>query len=357
MVNLLKTNPMTVQPKNQIKRNPLEQALEARTTLSGLIFAAMAMPKTPKVIEKTLPLTILGGFLGAGKTTMLNHLLQNPGGRKITVLVNDFGKINIDSAMIESQTDNMINLSNGCACCAVSSDLTKSLIEITEREEQPDAIILECSGVAEPGSIAQIILSNKSIRLDGIISLVDSETLFDRIEDETSNGLFIDQLESSDIISVGKLDLISEAERENVLTFLAERFPNKAILETYNGEVATDVILGVSADHKEDESKKVKHSQPFESISFSFDQPFNEEKFNKVISNLPDQIIRAKGVLQLDSDLDKKMIYQRVSKRWTLKADENWENDKPLSELVFIANKGTINKDLLAKNLTEALLD
>ncbi|ANQ50038.1 GTP-binding protein [Flammeovirga sp. MY04] len=350
---------------NSIKKtitNPLDQALDARQTMSGLIFAAMALRNKNIAPVKTIPLTILGGFLGAGKTTMLNHILQNPGGKKITVLVNDFGKINIDATMVESQTDDMISLTNGCACCAVSSDLTKTLIDISEKEEQPDAIILECSGVAEPGSIAQIVLSNKAIRLDGIITLVDAETFFERLEDESSQQLFINQLTSADIISIGKTDLVSEEEKQKINQWIAKHQPNKAVLETVEGDVPTDVILGVEADHNlEDEKakaiKKTNHKHTFESVSFSFDQPFKEEKINAFIKNLPAHIIRAKGILQIDSDLNKKMIYQRVSKRWSLKSDEQWGNESPVSKLVFIAKKGTIDKTQLKKELEEALYD
>ena len=178
----------------------LAAALDARQSLMGLMFAARKMPQDLRAADRSLPLTIIGGFLGAGKTTVLNQLLVKPHGRRLVVLVNDFGSINIDAALVSSRTEDVIGLTNGCACCNVSGDLTRALIDIAQQEEAPDAIVLEASGLAEPGGIAQIALMNPAIRVDGMVSLVDAVTLKERATDPQTRALFRNQLAAADLL-------------------------------------------------------------------------------------------------------------------------------------------------------------
>ncbi|MEI6723360.1 MAG: GTP-binding protein, partial [Betaproteobacteria bacterium] len=150
-------------------------AEQAWQMLSGFIQAAQMIPQKQRAAEGSLPLTVIGGFLGAGKTTLVNKLLSGTHGVRVAVLVNDFGRINIDSALITSQTADTISLANGCACCTIAGDLTKTLLELAGRTEPPEAIVLEASGLADPLGIAQVALANPALRLDGILAVLDAE--------------------------------------------------------------------------------------------------------------------------------------------------------------------------------------
>src|SRR3954471_13706975 len=151
--------------------------------LAGLIEATRLVPQALRAAPRSLPFTVIGGFLGAGKTTLLNRLLVEPHGLRLAVLVNDFGRINIDAALVASRSADTIALTNGCACCSVSGDLTRALVDLAQREDPPHAIVIEASGVADPRSLAQVALANPALRLDALVTIVDAETLFTHAAD------------------------------------------------------------------------------------------------------------------------------------------------------------------------------
>ncbi|MCL1066702.1 GTP-binding protein [Shewanella olleyana] len=327
---------------------------ESRRALSGMFFAALAMRKHKPVLnKKSLPLTILSGFLGSGKTTTLNHLLNTPHGMKLAVLVNDFGRINIDAELIESKTDEMISLTNGCACCAVSGDLTKTLIELTEKEDAPDAIIIEASGIAEPNGIAQVALVNPAIYLDGIITVLDAETLLSQVATEYTAGTISRQMQSADILLLNKLDIVSAETRAEVIEYLQKHYPQKSLLESEFGKVPASAILGLSEPGKkmrilpvEDKS----HSDNFESISFTLSKPLEREALNQFFAQLPVTVIRGKGVLDV-LDSTEKTTYQRVGSRWSCTNSGAWEEADKRSNIVFIGQKGLLDRAKLESQL------
>jgi G3E family GTPase len=167
-------------------RDPYADAAEAWQMLSGFLQAAKVIPEAQRAAPASLPLTVISGFLGAGKTTLVNRLLTEPHGRRLAVLVNDFGRINIDAELIRSRTADTINLANGCACCSVAGDLAKTIVQLAQREELPDAIVIEASGLADPRGIVQVALANPALRLDGIVALADAELLLEQANDAGS---------------------------------------------------------------------------------------------------------------------------------------------------------------------------
>ena len=124
-----------------------------------------------------LPAIVIGGWLGAGKTTLVNRLLRDPGGRRIAVMVNDFGDIGIDADLIVSQDDQVMNLAGGCVCCAVGSDLVEALMALPGRTPAFDLVLIETSGVALPGAVARSVRLVPGIEVDGVVVLADAETV------------------------------------------------------------------------------------------------------------------------------------------------------------------------------------
>ena len=141
----------------------------------------------------SIPFTVLGGYLGAGKTTMVNHLLANARGERLALIINDFGAINIDAELISERTEDQINLTNGCICCGMSAGFDEALESLLSRQPPPDRIIVEASGVADVVSLAQYG-HHPGLSLDGIIVLADAETVRAKARDKYVDKTVLRQL-------------------------------------------------------------------------------------------------------------------------------------------------------------------
>lgn len=166
--------------------------------------------------RRRIPLTVVGGFLGAGKTTLLNHWLRHAGGRRLAVLVNDFGALNIDAALIAARGADSIALSNGCVCCQIGDDLSAALIGLLQAEPPCDAIVVEASGVSDPWRIAQIALADPALSLGGVIVLVDSAALPAHARDPLLADTLQRQLDSADLLVLNKTDLVDAVQRRDL---------------------------------------------------------------------------------------------------------------------------------------------
>ena len=159
--------------------------------------------------HETLPLVVVGGYLGAGKTTLVNRLLRFPGGRRIMVMVNDFGAINIDADLLESKDEDTIALTNGCVCCSIGADLFMALGDVLDRRPRPDVLVIEASGVADPRRIADTARAEPDLRYGGIVTVVDSVNYADLAADTLIAPQVLDQITCADLLAVSKCTAVS----------------------------------------------------------------------------------------------------------------------------------------------------
>ncbi len=313
---------------------------------------------------KSVPLTVLTGFLGAGKTTLLKRLLTGDHGLRIAVLVNDFGALNIDAELVVGVESDVVSLANGCVCCSIRDDLVEAVDQVLARPEQPQYVVLEASGVAEPSGIAATF-SNPSlrerIRLDSIICVVDAEQVFAAPE---QMPLKLMQIAFADLLLLNKVDLVDTAQLSKVRAWLDEHFHRYRLLETSHCELPLNVLLAAGrcdpshalstmaseqrcndpacaqADHGH-------HNQQFSTWSYSSNQPLNLDTLRQVAAKLPASIYRCKGVIFSTQTPQLRVVLQVVGKRVDISLDSDWGQQLPQSNIVAIGRHGQVDTHAL----------
>ena len=297
----------------------------------------------------SLPLTVIGGYLGAGKTTVLNHLLLNNDGVRIAALVNDFGDINIDAELIESADGEAIALTKGCACCTLADGLTSVLAALRERSEEFDHIVIEASGVADPLKIGYTGAAF-GFPLVGVTVVVDAEMVRAQSTDKYVGDTVMRQLRCADLLIVNKGDLLEPSDADSLRAWLADAAPDTPGLTTHGGRVdaATLLVSHRASDTFADETPS---HDSFDTWSFRSVAPLRRCDVDAFLAALPPGVVRAKGILRLADDTTTDYLLQRVGRRTSL-LPLNAAGDLPDSRLVVIGVPGSIDGRLFAQRLT-----
>ncbi len=199
-------------------------------------------------VPPALPATVIGGWLGAGKTTLVNHLLRHAGGRRIAVLVNDFGEVSIDADLIEGAEGGVLSLAGGCMCCSWGEDLFGTLARVRARQPAPDVLLVETSGVAQPATVARLLRLAPGLEVEGVVVLVDAETVRERAADRYVGELVRQQLAEADLLLLNKLDLVTPGQAVEVMQWLGAQVPGVRVVPAERGQVAPEVVLGVGLE-------------------------------------------------------------------------------------------------------------
>ena len=296
---------------------------------------------------KPIPATILTGFLGAGKTTLLNYILKEQHGYKFGIIVNEVGAIGIDGQLVENVKEEMIQLNNGCVCCTVRKDLVKGVQQLIKRGGF-DYLLVETTGIADPGPVAQTFLNipqlQKYVRLDSIITVVDSEHILEQMEEtETAR----EQIALADFVLLNKTDLVTGEYLAGIEAKVRELNPHATVFHTNHSQAnlgelldmaAFDVDKKLAADPKFLDELEHRHHTGIGSMSLTYDKPFNIERFESFVQDLStrEKIYRSKGILSIGGN-PRRAVFHGVNNRFTIFWDRLWEKGEPrTSQLVFI---------------------
>ncbi len=294
-----------------------------------------------------IPVTIVTGALGSGKTTFVNYVLTEQHGLRVGVIVNEFGEVGIDGSLIVTSKENMIELANGCICCTVRGDLveaTKSLL----KTGKIDYIMVETSGLAEVVPVALAFTLGDLLEitdLDSIICVVDAENYFEA----TRRFLgAIEQVQCSDIILLNKTDLVSAEKVEEVKADIKKHLPSAQIIETVKSRAPLKFLLNVGKfdiDKTKEWEVSAEHDhQNAESVSL-IAGPVDSEKVQTWLEKLPDTIYRSKGILCIKESEpgagdELRVVFHKVGKRTELEFSRPWEEgESKETKLVFIGSK------------------
>lgn len=298
--------------------------------------------------QKQVPVTVLSGYLGSGKTTVLNHVLNNRQGLKVAVIVNDMSEVNIDAALVKGEAtlsrteEKLVELSNGCICCTLRDDLMQE-IEKLVNEGKYDYILIESTGISEPVPVAQTftyadeesgIDLTRLARLDCLVTVVDAnrfwhdfgsgQSLLDRNQatgDEDTRDvvdLLIDQIETCDVLLLNKCDLVDDTELNKLEGIIRKLQPNAKIIRTENGQVNPSEILNTGRFDFEkvsmsagwiQELEKETHTPETEeygigSFVYRRRKPFHPSRLAEFMSYWPEEVVRAKGLVWLAAEGD-----------------------------------------------------
>jgi G3E family GTPase len=306
-------------------------------------------------------LTDIGGFLGAGKTTLLNHALAHAGGRRLGVLVNDFGSVNVDARLISRASDDMIELANGCICCSIGGSLLSALLRVVGRPVPPDHLLIETSGVSDPWRVAQIGLAAEPLRLDSVVVLADAERLREHAADPRVGEMVLTQLARADLILLNKVDLVDDAARRAARDLIDARVPSARIFETRAARLPADLLFGRAdverpvvaachADHDHDHGGE----HAMESWSFVAPRPFDGARLVAALAQLPEPVLRAKGIVRIAGEAAGAVV-QAVGRRRAVDRPAGLAAPVEGGTIVLIGPRGALDRRALARLFEGAL--
>ncbi|MDR8729699.1 CobW family GTP-binding protein [Burkholderia pseudomultivorans] len=258
-----------------------------------------------------IDLAVVGGYLGAGKTTVVNAILQAPHGRRIAVLVNDFGAVNIDARLVRARGDDLIELDNGCICCTIGGALVDALTRVAMRGARPDLLLVEASGVADPAKIAQIGLLNGAFRLTAVLVVADALALQDTLADPLVGAIAQRQLDGASAVVVTKLDLLAPAQRDAALADVRAHAPTDIVVAATHGEIPLALLFDAAVPDRRTTLRVARGHRPIgsdampalASTTIAVPDVLDKARLRAWLKALPRTILRAKGIVRIaDAD-------------------------------------------------------
>ena len=337
-------------------------------------------------MSQPTPVTVITGFLGAGKTTLLNRILTEHHGKRVAVIENEFGEIGIDHQLVIQSDEEIFELNNGCICCRVRGDLIRILAKLRQRRDKFDLVLIETTGMADPGPVAQTFFSDAEVKeafaLDGIVTVVDAKHVVLHFDDTREVR---EQIGFADVILLNKTDLVSDEELTRVEARIKKMNPVAKLYRTRNSDIALEKVLkvggfdlkralelepdflqaaeehahdhddhdhahGDEAGHDEHEHHDHHHDDDVTSVGIVASYDVDEKKLgawlNDLLRTQGQNIFRMKGILAVKGR-EERFVFQGVHMLMDGRPDRPWGAEKRESRIIFIG------RDLDRKALNE----
>jgi len=318
-------------------------------------------------LRNLIPTTVLTGYLGAGKTTLLNYILTAHHGKRIAVIVNEFGEVGIDNQLVIDADEEIFEMNNGCICCTVRSDLIRIVSNLMERAEDFDYLMIETTGLADPAPVIQSFFVDEVMRsrlmLDAIVTVVDAKYIWEHWDSSEAQ----EQIAFADVILLNKVDLVSPPILEELEQRIRSMNAIAKIHQTQHCQVSLDAVLGVGAfdlknalsvDPEFLDEDAHDHDETVSSISIQESGVVNGDQFNRWLYQLvqargPD-LFRMKGILDMDN-ANRRFVFQGVHMTLDGRPGRPWQpGETRRNELVFIGRD--LDKAELQRGFSECLM-
>jgi G3E family GTPase len=314
-----------------------------------------------------IPLTVIGGYLGTGKTTLINHLLRNCGRRSLAVIVNDFGSVDLDTTLVLRRRAQFISLTRGCICCERQTEFVWTLARLGSRVAPLDHVLVEASGISDPARIAKHA-DVHGFRLEAIIAVADAEAVRSHAASALNGVRVRQQLTAADMLVFNKVDLVSGREKQSVRDWLAEIAPAARVVEATYARIPASLVLDWVGEGSP-ALERVRDLEPtrlaagaevdreYGSWSWSRGAALDEGAFRWWVASLPQALLRGKGVVYFGAGPTRRYVFRLAGRRWTLDLDQEFEGGPTRSWLVLLGPCGSFDPDLLEMTIAQCTVD
>jgi G3E family GTPase len=304
-----------------------------------------------------VPILLVAGYLGAGKTTVVNHLLSHADGRRIAAVINDFGAINIDAELVAGASDGVVSLSNGCICCSLEGDLLRTLASLLRRDPRPDYIVIETSGVADPADIVRNLMDPviwREAPLETVLCVLDATASATTLSDP----LMRSQLRTADIVALSKLDLVGSAESGHVRNVVRAERPTAVIVDAAFGSISSSLLFPADPERSpspRDTGPRRPTADRFEALSWTADRPVSLPRLQQAISRLAPRLARAKGLFETVEQPGRQFVFQLAGGRATLAPSGTSATGESRTRIVFVTEVGRLSTDEIVAEMNACI--